>query len=224
MSNKDFYLAAVIGFLFGGLLTPILLNIGFNPSAVFVFGLVAGFSLLAPSALWLLNYLSYFLPFLRQFARFAAVGSLNFILYLSVLNFLIALTDKTGGIHFVIFTSISFLIVATNSYLWNKFWTFQSDTPLCFKEYIKFAAFTLIGFLINVSVASFFNNFIGPSYGFNPKIWANISALIAVLSAFIWNFLGYKHIVFKKVKDGAIFSDSNSTLTPLEVDRDHYDS
>ena len=192
---------------------PILLNIGFAPSAVFVFGLISGFSLLAPLALWLLNYWSHFLPFLKQFAKFAAVGSLNFILYLSALNFLIALTDKTGGIHFIIFTSVSFLIVATNSYLWNKFWTFQSDTPLCVREYIKFAAFTLIGFLINVSVASFFNNFIGPLQGINPKIWANISALIAVLSAFIWNFLGYKHIVFKKIQNSAIFFDTNKPLT-----------
>lgn len=208
MSNKDFYLATIIGFLFGAFLTPILLNIGFNPSAFFVFGLIIGFSLSAPLMLWLLDYLSRFLPFLRQFAKFAAVGSLNFILYLSVLNFFIFWYGKTGGFHFIIFTSVAFLIVATNSYLWNKFWTFQSNTPLGFKEYIKFAAFTLIGFLINVSIASFFNNYIGPSYGFNPKIWANISALIAVLTAFIWNFLGYKYIVFKKDQKLATFSDT----------------
>lgn len=200
MSDKDFYLAAIIGFLFGTLLVPVVLNIGFAPSAIFVFGSVYGFSVLAPSALWLLNHLSHFLPFLRQFAKFAAVGSLNFILYLSVLNFLIAWYGQTGGIHFVIFTSIAFLVVATNSYLWNKFWTFQSDTPVGLREYVKFAAFTLIGFLINVSVATLINNFIGPSYGINAKIWANISALIAVLTAFIWNFLGYKHIIFKKIK------------------------
>ncbi|MEK7146746.1 MAG: GtrA family protein [Patescibacteria group bacterium] len=198
MSNKDFYLAAVIGFLFGALLVPVFLNIGFNPSAVFVFGSVSGFSLLAPSALWLLNYLSNFLPFLRQFAKFAAVGSLNFILYLSVLNFFIAWYGKTNGIHFVFFTSAAFLIVATNSYLWNNFWTFQSNTPVAFREYVKFAAFTLIGFLINVSTASFINNVIGPLNNINPKIWANISALIAVGTAFIWNYLGYKFIIFKR--------------------------
>lgn len=200
MTNKDFYLAAVIGFLFGALIIPVILNIGFAPSAIFVFGSISGFSVLAPSALWFLNYLSHFLPFLRQFGKFAAVGSLNFILYLSVLNSLIAWYGKTGGIHFVIFTSVAFLIVATNSYLWNKFWTFQSNTPVGLREYIKFAAFTLIGFLINVSIATFINNFIGPLDGINPKIWANISALTAVLTAFIWNFLGYKHIVFKNCK------------------------
>ncbi|MBI2591812.1 MAG: GtrA family protein, partial [Candidatus Brennerbacteria bacterium] len=193
---------------FGVFLAPILFNIGFNLSVFFVFGLILGFSVLAPLALWLMYYLSRFLPFLRQFARFAAVGSLNFILYLSVLNFFIAWYGKTNGIHFIIFTSVAFLIVATNSYLWNKFWTFQSDTALCFGEYIKFAAFTLIGFLINVGTASFINNFIGPSYGISPKIWANISALIAVLTAFIWNFLGYKHVVFKKAKIIPVFPDT----------------
>jgi len=89
-------------------------------------------------------------------------------------------------------------VASANSYFWNKFWTFQSRTPANFKEYTRFFVFSLLGALINVGVASFLVNVVGPIGNFNFKIWANISALIAVLISLIWNFLTYRYIVFKK--------------------------
>jgi putative flippase GtrA len=35
-----------------------------------------------------------------------------------------------------------------------------------------------------------------------PKIWAQISAVIASIAGLFWNFMGYKFIVFNDKKQG----------------------
>jgi len=195
---KDYYIVTIIGFLVGWLALLPAVNIGVKITPFFVIGSVVGFSLFAPFALAVLNFLSRFWKFLAQFSKFAAVGTLNTFIDLSVLNFLIYLTGVAAGFYFSVFKSFSFLIATTNSYFWNKFWTFNSQKPVTSKEYSRFLFFTLIGTLINVSVASFIVNFIGPLFGVSLKLWANIGAIIAVFAAMMWNFLSYRNVVFKK--------------------------
>ncbi|MEK7464657.1 MAG: GtrA family protein [Patescibacteria group bacterium] len=195
--KKDFYLVTLIGFLVGCLFLLPVKNIGFTITPVFIFGSVLGFTLLAPIALFILKRLSRFWPILDQFGKFAATGTLNTLLDLGVLNLLILLTDISQGIYFSSFKAVSFLAATTNSYFWNKFWTFQSSLPTSFAEYLRFGGFTLLGALVNVSVASFIVSVIGAPSGIEPKLWANVGAVIAVLVSFILNFLSYKLIVFK---------------------------
>ena len=134
-----------------------------------------------------------------QFFKFTLVGSLNTFIDFGVLNFLMFIFQITFGWGYSIFKAISFSAAVINSYFWNKFWTFQkTETKAGGKEFSKFYLVTLIGFLINVGIASFIVNVIGPQFGFSKVIWANIGAFIAVLCAFIWNFLGSKLLVFKK--------------------------
>jgi len=134
-----------------------------------------------------------------QFFKFTLVGSLNTFIDFGVLNFLMFIFQITFGWGYSIFKAISFSVAVINSYFWNKFWTFQkTETKAGGKEFSKFYLVTLIGFLINVGIASFIVNVIGPQFGFSKVIWANIGAFIAVLCAFIWNFLGSKLLVFKK--------------------------
>jgi putative flippase GtrA len=52
--------------------------------------------------------------------------------------------------------------------------------------------------LINVGVASFVVNIVGPQFGMGKKIWASVGAIVAAFFAFVWNFLGSKFVVFKK--------------------------
>ena len=66
------------------------------------------------------------------------------------------------------------------------------------KEFIQFFSITIVSFFINVGVASFVVNTIKPQLGFNAIIWANIGAIIASIIGSLWNFVGYKFIVFKK--------------------------
>lgn len=194
---KDYYLVTIIGFLVGWLVLLPATNLGFEISFTMALASVLGFTIFAPIALFILKKLSRFWPVFDQFGKFAAVGTLNTLLDLGVLNLLMFLTGLYSGFPFVGFKAISFLAGTTNSYFWNKLWTFQSKLPVTFSEYLRFGAFTLVGALINVGVASLIVNVIGAPDNFNPKLWANIGALVAVLASFLWNFLSYRNVVFK---------------------------
>lgn len=201
MSRKDLYLVSLIGFLFGWLLLLPAKNLGLVITPQLVLAAVAGFTLFAPLALVILKFLSRFWAVLYQFGKFAAVGALNTVIDLGVLNLLILLTDIYIGIYFIIFKAISFLVASTNSYFWNKFWTFQSKLPVMVKEYVRFIFFTIIGLLINVSAAYFIVSVIGPLFGADLKLWANIGALVAIGVSLVWNFFAYRYIVFRSTNN-----------------------
>lgn len=197
MKKKDFYLTLLIGFLFGVLVLLPIKNLDFIITPKLIFITVVGFTVLAPLALFILKFLSRFWAVLYQFGKFAAVGALNTVIDLGIMNFLILLTGVYTGVYFSIFKASSFLVAVLNSYFWNKFWTFQSKAPVTLKEFSRFIFFTAIGLLINVSVASFIVTVLGPVFGVDPKLWANVGALIAVFVSLLWNFFAYRYIVFK---------------------------
>jgi putative flippase GtrA len=196
-NKKDYQLVTIIGFLVGWLVLIPAANLGFSLTPLIIAASVIGFSVFAPIALFILKALGKIWGVFEQFGKFAAVGTLNTLLDLGVLNMAMFLTGYFSGLPYVGFKAISFLVATTNSYFWNKFWTFGSKMPASFSEYIRFGIFTLGGALINVSVAALIVNGISSPAGINPKTWANLGALVAVFVSFIWNFLSYKKIVFK---------------------------
>ncbi len=196
-NKKDYYLVALIGFLVGGLVLMPLANLGVQLSLAIILASLVGFTLFAPIALGILHFLSRWFKVLEQFGKFAAVGTLNSLLYFAVLNLFIFLTNIPRGVYYSLFVAFSFLVSATNSYFWNKFWTFQSKLPVALGEYLRFGFFTIIGALINTAVASSIVNVLGAPNGFSLRGWANIGGLCGIAASFLWNFLSYKNIVFK---------------------------
>ncbi|MEK9174577.1 MAG: GtrA family protein [Patescibacteria group bacterium] len=132
-------------------------------------------------------------PFVFQFGKFFVVGLSNTFLDLGVLNLLIYLTDITHGIYFAVFKSISFICAVINSFLWNKYWTFQKQG-----SFFLFLAVVLGSALLNVGWASYMVDVIGHPESISPKMWDNIAALSSVFLVLTWNFLGLKFVVFKK--------------------------
>lgn len=143
-------------------------------------------------------YLGKKILILWQAAKFVLVGILNTFVDLGVLNILMLATSISTGAFYSVFKGISFVFAVINSYFWNKFWTFKKATAAANpqKEFIQFLVVSLIGFGINVGVASLVV-FLGGSLGMSPKLLANAGALAATLAAMAWNFVGYKFIVFK---------------------------
>ncbi len=138
-----------------------------------------------------------------QGIKFIEVGFMNTAVDFGVLNLAIYLAGISSGIYYSIFKMISFLVAVTNSYFWNKFWTFgvkkeKWQSNVRGGEFLQFLIVTSIGLIINVSIASFIVNFITPITGLNKIIWANIGAVVATVISLLWNFLGYKFIVFKE--------------------------
>ena len=193
---KDYLIAAIVGLVTAILTLPILKNLEvalpFNSLLVLII-----IPILWITGIWLGAFLSRWLSFMRQFARFSVAGFLAAAIDFGILNFLMFMTGLVSGLPFTIFKSISFMIAATNSYFVNKFWTFRKSKEVNYKEYLQFLAVSAVGISINVGIATLIVNGLGPQFGLEPKIWANIGAVAGSAIGLIWNFIGFKMIVFK---------------------------
>lgn len=202
LSRRDFIRIAIIGAGVGLLIQPILANnlpakydAFLSPLArigIFIFFLV-----LAPLALWIAKLLSQKFAGIYQFAQFAAVGTLNSFIDLGVFNletffYGSALISNTL---FAVFKAISFLAGTTNSFIWNKYWTFGAQEKMTAKEVTSFYGIALVGWIFNVAVATLVKS-VGPV---GSTAWVNLVApLGGVVATFLWDFFGYKYFVFKK--------------------------
>ncbi|MBI4359075.1 MAG: GtrA family protein [Candidatus Nealsonbacteria bacterium] len=151
------------------------------------------FPLLCAGGMFVALFFKKKLFILYQFAKFFLVGGLNVLVDLGVLNLLILISAVSAGLGYSAFKGVSFLVATTNSYFWNKSWTFGSRQD----KFGQFLVVSAIGFLVNVGTASLVVNLIGPQFGLNLKTWANLGALVGSVVGLAWNFLGYKFVVFK---------------------------
>ncbi|KPJ57049.1 hypothetical protein AMJ49_02740 [Parcubacteria bacterium DG_74_2] len=197
MKKLDAILAALIGFLNGVFFFFILKQIGREIPYSWI--LIIVFPPLALLGMFIASIVGKKLLIIYQAAKFFLVGTLNTFIDIGILNLFIWLTKIAKGSLYAVFKAISFLAATTNSYLWNKFWTFEKRKEAARpREFLKFLVVTGIGLLINVGVASFVVNIIGPKFGISEKLWASVGAIVAAFFAFLWNFLGSKFAVFKK--------------------------
>ncbi len=199
--QKNYLLVSILGFFVGLLLLPVLNNIklpfwelNFASASAIILGCIILFNF----AIWLAFLICERIQVFPQLVKFGAVGSLNTLLDLGILNLLIYFSSIAAGYWYSLFKAISFIAANINSYFWNKHWTFGSRNTANIREFSQFLIVSLIGFGINVSIASFVVNGIGPLKNISPERWANIGALLATIISLIWNFIGYKFFVFKK--------------------------
>jgi len=196
MKKSDALISFIIGFFIGVFFFVGLKIIKIEISCSWL--LIIIFPPLALFGMFIASLLGKKFLFILQAARFLLVGALNTFIDLGVLNFLMWVFGIAVGVSYSVFKAISFLAATVNSYFWNKYWTFEKkERKPGPKEFIKFLIITTIGFLINVGIASFVVNVIGPQFGMTEVTWGNIGAFAAVFVAWIWNFIGVKFIVFK---------------------------
>ena len=130
--------------------------------------------------------------------RFILVGIINTFVDLGVLNLLIQVTH-TGekGLHFMLIKTTSFMVAVMNSYYLNRSWTFRDKGRQ--KSFMRagsqFLVVSLIGAVVNVGTASYIATYVPPPSGVE-KLWPSAAALVGTACSFIWNFIGYKYIVF----------------------------
>lgn len=148
-----------------------------------------------------------------QIKRFVVVGVLNTAVDLTVLNTLIFLSHMgRNGIWFSFFKAISFLVAVLNSYIINHSWTFEgSPGKKSVAQAGQFLMVSLFGAVINVGGASYVATYISPPLDI-VKYWPSIAALAGTACGLIFNFLGYKHIVFATPR---ILADRTPSTPPL---------
>ena len=76
--------------------------------------------------------------------------------------------------------SIGFVLAATNNYVWNRLWTFESESEAVVREYLSFVVIATIGLALNNLIV----------YLLHERLRLNfyLSKLIAVGCVTIWNF------------------------------------
>ncbi len=198
----DGIIALIIGELLAWLLVPIFENLNLDISVWWGAILLPILSLLGLFVCYLFGLLwSVF----YQIGKFSLIGILNTLVDWGILNFLMWTTGIMVGVGYSAFKGISFIVATVNSYFWSKFWVFKKNKSKEIKrEAGEFFAVSVIGFLINIGVASWLVNFVSPPNwkiieGVNiSAFWGNIGALLGTLTAMAWNFAGYKLMVFKK--------------------------
>ncbi len=134
-----------------------------------------------------------------KFVRYALVGVLNTVLSLSIFNIFLWVSGITEGIEITFFSLITFAIVVTHSFFWNKFLVFKvKDKETARREYVLFFSVSSSVALLNVAIISFLVNVLGAPEGISPKLWANIAVLMTIPVSVLGNFFGYKILVFKE--------------------------
>ncbi len=113
---------------------------------------------------------------LMRFIRFGIVGASGMVVDFGVTW----LCKEKLRWNKYVSNSLGFILAATNNYLWNRVWTFQSQSEAVAREYISFVVIALIGLGLNNLII----------YLVHERWHVNfyLSKLIAIACVTIWNF------------------------------------
>ncbi len=210
ITQRDYYLSITAGFLIGLLLLPIL-NAA-NPALYdkLFLAIIPFFVLATPLGLRIAFFIGKKVAIIYQIAKFGLIGMLNTLVDIGTLAFITFIlrsyfnmqseTSIVGVITFYsVYKAISFVIANINSFFWNKYWTFeQGNGKKSPTEFVQFFGVSIVGFLVNVFVASFVFKFVlGSLAGLSPDQVGLIGAAAGSIVGLTWNFIGYKLWVFK---------------------------
>lgn len=197
MRKKDFLLAFISGFFTGLFAIPTLYHVGIHSIPALV-SVVVILPFLWIFGVWFGFFLSRRFSFMKQFGKFAAIGFLSAAIDFGVLNLMSILSGVTKGFIVGGVNIPGFTLAVLNGYVWNKKWTFEShDGEPLFHDFPKFLAVTLGGLLINSSIVILTTTYVSPQFGLSQEAWLNIAKVLANAVGLIWNFVGYKFVVFR---------------------------
>ena len=201
VAKTDYWIGAVAGFFTGALLIVVFyfLKISFPYQHLAALVLLP---VLWAAGVWFGDFLGTRVkPFFSQFGRYAAAGFLSTAIDFSVLNLTSYFTGITAGIIVGWVNAPGFLIAVVNGYLWNKLWVFKDyDEEGLFRDFPKFFAVGLGALIINSAIIIALTTYAPASIieTVGPSKWLNYTKFIANIAVLIWNFTGFKFIVFKK--------------------------
>ena len=211
ITQRDYKFAVAAGLLIGILLLPVLKTASPAIYSKFAIIIVPFFLLATPIGLRIAFYIGQKIAIIYQIAKFGVIGVGNVLVDLGVLSLITMIFSSyfkidskdamIGAVTFYsLFKSVSFIVANINSYFWNKYWTFdQGKKKQTKSEFVQFFAVSVVGFLINVFVASVvFNIIIGSIVTMTGGQLGLIGAAAGSIAGLAWNFIGYKLWVFKK--------------------------
>ncbi|MEK7124805.1 MAG: GtrA family protein [Patescibacteria group bacterium] len=136
--------------------------------------------------------------FFSQFGRFVAIGLTNAAVDFGLFNLLFAVTGRKPGL-FLWINIVTFVVAVTHSFLWNKFWTFESNsTHNAGREFGAFILVNVIALCFNVGTSYLTFRELVALADIGVTVAANIGKVAGSLVGLIFNFVGFRLVVFKK--------------------------
>ena len=162
--------------------------------------LPVSFPILAILGIWISYLIGKRYLVVYQLAKFLLIGAFFAIFDLIILNVLLEYfgISKGEGVKYAVFVATSFIVATTVKYTADKYWAFEkAGREQMGLEFGKFFAITLISGGIQVGVASFIFALAPSLFGMTELVAGNVGKIGGIIVASVWNFLGYKFIVFK---------------------------
>ncbi|MEK7589107.1 MAG: GtrA family protein [Patescibacteria group bacterium] len=199
ITRKDIISALITGLTAGFIAWQILLFLKIEP----LFGIPWVSLVVFIPVLWMIGvqfgyFLGRWLAFFNQFGKFATIGFTNAVVDFGTLNLLISISSITGGTTLSFFKAAAFLVASTHSYFWNKTWVFQTNGRTGASEIGKFFTINLLSLVINTIVFTAVLRLGTDNFGLSAVRWANISAIAGSAVALIFNFVGFRLLVFRR--------------------------
>jgi putative flippase GtrA len=130
-----------------------------------------------------------------QFLRFCIVGTSNAVIDFGVLNLLLWLYPTADVWKTLGYNSLAVLLAATNSFFWNKYWTFQQHSPITFQEVYRFLVVASGTTLMNDTLMGLLDRAFPGMMG-NNLLGANALKLGAIIGTMSISFFGMRLWVF----------------------------
>ncbi|OGZ72603.1 MAG: hypothetical protein A2908_03620 [Candidatus Staskawiczbacteria bacterium RIFCSPLOWO2_01_FULL_38_12b] len=199
MKIIDIVIALICGKIVGFVISDFLKDLGIPLNLYQALALWLLFPLLALLGLWICYVIGKKLAFVFQAGKFFLVGAAATVADLKIFEVFIWIFGFFILINPLLAKTLSFLFATLLKYWGNKHWAFSKHgKEETIKELFQFLAITIIGLLIDVASFYYFTNIMGLRFGLPTILWVKLSVILAALVSAIWNFLGYKFLVFKK--------------------------
>ena len=130
-----------------------------------------------------------------QFVRFGLVGVVNTTIDLLVLNCLFQLWPTQNIPRLLLFNTIAYTCGALNSFIFNRYWTFQRTGRPKVREGARFLLMTLTAIACNDLLLWLMSKVLIPVH-LNPTLWTNISKVAAIGGTILVSYLGMRLWVF----------------------------
>jgi hypothetical protein len=145
---------------------------------------------------WQLNMLPLIADSVNQFRKFLFVGIANTLIDVFIFNLLMFASGIYNGYYLLIFNTISYSLGTINSYILNKKWTFKDKSKCYSNQFAVFITVSLIGMGLNNAIIYGLTTYMSPAFGLEWLMWVNFAKIIGIGVVLMWNFIGYKILVF----------------------------
>ena len=204
ISLKNMKIIDVIFALIGGRIISFLVNdflkgagIQLGPYYYFISWLAFPFFTLF--CLWAAYQIGRRFLFIFQAAKHVLVGAVVTVVDLKIFEILLWIVGLFTASGSLVIKGVSFIAATILKYFGNKYWAFNKpEKENLSKEIIQFLFITLMGLVLDVASFYYLTEIMAPQFELSHSSWIKASVVLAAFTAALWNFLGYKFLVFKK--------------------------